>query len=82
MSEASRVLGAALGMADLPYVEFPPEGVKAALLGVGMSEEAASLLVELQVAINEDRVVGGIERTAERTTTTRLDGFLRSALAH
>ena len=82
MSEASRVLGAALGMADLPYVEFPPEGVKAALLGVGMSEEAASLLVELQVAINEDRVVGGIERTAERTTTTRLDGFLMSALAH
>jgi len=82
MREASSALGAALGMADLPYVEFPPEGVKAALLGVGMSEEAAALLVELQVAINEDRVVGGIERSAERTTTTRLDAFLRSALAH
>lgn len=82
MSEATRSLGAALGVPDLPYVEFPPEGVKAALQGVGMSEEAASLLVELQIAINEDRLMGGTERPVETTTTTRLDAFLRAALAH
>jgi uncharacterized protein YbjT (DUF2867 family) len=81
MREATRTLGAALGIADLPYVEFPPEAVKAALQGLGMSEEAASLLVELQIAINEDRVLGGIERTAETTTATRLSSFLQSALA-
>jgi uncharacterized protein YbjT (DUF2867 family) len=80
MNEATRALGAALGIPDLPYVEFPPEGVKMALQGIGMSEEAASLVVESQIAINEDRVLDGVERTAETTTPTRLDAFLRGAM--
>jgi len=80
MNEATRALGAALGIPDLPYVEFPPEGVKAALLGIGMSEEFASLLVESQIGINEDRTLEGVQRSAETTTPTRLDEFLRSAL--
>jgi uncharacterized protein YbjT (DUF2867 family) len=80
MNEATRALGAALGIPDLPYVEFPPEGVKAALQGIGMSEEVASLLVESQIAINENRVMDGVQRTGESTTPTRLEEFLRSAL--
>jgi len=80
MSEATRMLGAALGISDLPYVEFPPEGVKAALQGIGMSEEFASLLVESQMAINEDRVLDGVERTAETNTPTRLEEFLTRVL--
>jgi uncharacterized protein YbjT (DUF2867 family) len=79
MSEATRALGEALGIPDLPYVEFPPEGVKAALQGIGMSEEFASLLVESQIAINENRIESG-ERTTENTTPTRLEEFLRNAL--
>jgi uncharacterized protein YbjT (DUF2867 family) len=81
MNEATHSLGAALGIPDLPYVEFPPEGVRAALQGMGMSEEFASLLVESQVAINEGRVLEGVERTPESTTPTRVAEFLRSALA-
>jgi uncharacterized protein YbjT (DUF2867 family) len=80
MNEATRALGAGLGMPDLPYVEFPPEGVKAALQGIGMSEEVASLLVELQIAINENRVMDEVQRTSESTTPTRLEEFLKSAL--
>jgi uncharacterized protein YbjT (DUF2867 family) len=81
MNEATRVLGEALGIPDLPYIEFPPEGVKAALTsGMGWSEEFASLLVESQIAINENLIVSG-ERTAENTTPTRLEDFLGSALA-
>jgi len=80
MNEATRMLGAALGIPDLPYVEFPPEGVKAALQGIGMSEEFASLLVESQIAINEDRVLDGVERTAETITPTRLEEFLSRVL--
>jgi uncharacterized protein YbjT (DUF2867 family) len=80
MNEATRALGAALRIPDLPYVEFPPQGVKAALQGIGMSEEVASLLVELQIAINENRLTDGVERTAESTTPTRLQDFLRQAL--
>jgi hypothetical protein len=53
----------------------------AALQGIGMSAEFASLLVESQIAINEDRVMDGLRRTAENTTPTRLDQFLQSALS-
>jgi uncharacterized protein YbjT (DUF2867 family) len=80
MNDATSALGTALGIPDLPYVEFPPEGVKAALQGIGMSEEAASLVVESQIAINEDRVLDDVERTAQTTTPTRLDAFLRGVL--
>jgi uncharacterized protein YbjT (DUF2867 family) len=80
MSEATRALGAALGNPDLPYVEFPPEGVKAALQGIGMSEEVASQIVELQMAINENRMMDEVHRTAESTTPTRLEDFLKAAL--
>jgi uncharacterized protein YbjT (DUF2867 family) len=81
MNEATRALGAALGIADLAYVEFPPEGMLAALQGIGMSAEFASLLVESQIAINEDRVMDGLRRSAENMTPTRLDQFLQSALS-
>jgi uncharacterized protein YbjT (DUF2867 family) len=80
MNEATRALGAALGIPDLPYVEFPPEGVKAALQGFGMSDEVASLIVELQIAINENRIMDEVQRTSENTTPTRLEEFLESAL--
>jgi uncharacterized protein YbjT (DUF2867 family) len=78
MSEATRALGDALGIPDLPYIEFPAEGMKAALQGVGMSEEFASLLVESQVGINEG--LFDVERTVQATTPTRLDEFLSGAL--
>lgn len=80
MNEATHALGAALGIPDLPYVEFPPEGVKAALQGMGMSEEVASLIVEIQIAINENRMMDEVQRTSETTTPTRLEDFLKTAL--
>jgi hypothetical protein len=46
-----------------------------------MSEEVASLLVEGQIAINENRILEGVQRTAETTTPTRLEAFLRSTLS-
>ena len=81
MREATRALGARLGLPDLPYVQFPPGGLKDALVGGGMSDEAASLVVDMQVAINEGRPFDGVERTAGATTPTRLEEFLAGALA-
>lgn len=81
MREATQALGSLLGVPDLPYVEFPPSAVKDALLAAGMSEEAASLLVEMQLAINEGRQFDGVRRTAETATPTRLEDFLKDALS-
>jgi uncharacterized protein YbjT (DUF2867 family) len=80
MGEATRAIGARLGMPDLPYVEFPPDGVKGSLIGVGMSEEVAGLLVDMQLALNERRYFEGVHRTPESTTPTRLEDFLAAAL--
>lgn len=80
MREATAAIGALLGMPDLPYVEFPPDGVRGALQGAGMSEEAASLIVDMQLAMNEGRPFDGVERTAESATPTRLEQFLQGAL--
>jgi uncharacterized protein YbjT (DUF2867 family) len=81
MREATRALGSLLGLPELPYIEFPPADMKGALLAAGMSEEAASLIVDMQVALNEGRPFDGVQRTAETTTPTRLEQFLKNALS-
>jgi uncharacterized protein YbjT (DUF2867 family) len=80
MAEATRAIGARLGMPDLPYVEFPPEGVAQALVGAGMSEEVASLVVDLQLAVNAGTLIMDVRRTPESTTPTRFEEFLATAL--
>ncbi len=81
MREATYAMGSLLDLPELPYVEFPPADMKGALLAAGMSEEAASLLVEMQLALNEGRQIDGVQRTAEATTPTRLEEYLKNALS-
>jgi uncharacterized protein YbjT (DUF2867 family) len=76
MAEATRAIGARLGMPDLPYVEFPPERVRDALAGAGMSLEVAGLIVDMQLALNEGVYFEGVERTAGSATPTRFEDFL------
>ena len=80
MRAATRAIGERLGLPELPYVQFPPDGVRAALAGAGMSEEVAGLMVEMQLAINQGRAFAGARRTAETTTPTTLEAFLKEAL--
>jgi uncharacterized protein YbjT (DUF2867 family) len=80
MAEATRAIGARLGVPDLPYVEFPTDGVKGSLVEAGMSEEVAGLLVDMQLAVNEGQYFKGVRRTPESATPTRLEDFLATAL--
>ena len=81
MREATGMFGSLLGLPELPYVVFPPADMKGALLAAGMSEEAASLLVEMQLALNEGRPFDSVQRTAEAMTPTRLEEYLKNALS-
>jgi uncharacterized protein YbjT (DUF2867 family) len=81
MTEATKAIGERLGMPDLPYVAFPPDDVKGALIGSGMSEQAAGLIVDMQLALNNGVCFEGIQRTAESTAPTRLEDFLSEALS-
>jgi uncharacterized protein YbjT (DUF2867 family) len=79
MEETTRAIADALAIPGVRYVQVPPEGAKAALQGLGISEEFASLLVEMQVAANEG-LFAEVMRTPESTTPTRIDDFLKIAL--
>lgn len=81
MYEATQAIGERLGMPDLPYVEFPPDGVKGALIGAGMSEQVAGLIVDMQLALSDGVYFSDVRRTAESTTPTRLEDFLSRALS-
>jgi hypothetical protein len=81
MREATATMGSLLGLPELPYVAFPPDDMKGALVGAGMSEEAASLLVDMQLSLNEGGQFDGVRRTAETTTPTRLEEYLKVALS-
>lgn len=76
MRAATRALGERLGLPDVPYVQFPADGVWEALRGFGMSEEAAAEMVELQLAIGERRPFAGLRQTADVTGPTRLAELL------
>jgi uncharacterized protein YbjT (DUF2867 family) len=80
MRRATTAIGRRIGHPDAPYVQFPPDDLKGALMGSGMSDEAASLLVAMQLGVNEGRFAAGVERTPENTGSTRLDEFLDDAL--
>ena len=80
MREATEAIGARLGIAKLPYVEFPPDQLAGALVQAGMSHEAASLLVEMQLALNQGRPFANVPRSAGSTTSTTLQAFLSRAL--
>jgi uncharacterized protein YbjT (DUF2867 family) len=80
MRAATRAIGERLGLPDLPYVQFPPAGVRAALAGAGMSEEAASLMVDMQLAMNRGWPFASVRRTAEEATPTTLEAFLKETM--
>jgi uncharacterized protein YbjT (DUF2867 family) len=80
MRAATRAIGDRLGLPDLPYVQFPPDGVRAALVGAGMSEEAASLMVDMQLAMNRGWPFASVRRTAEEATPTTLEAFLKETM--
>jgi uncharacterized protein YbjT (DUF2867 family) len=77
---ATRALGERLGLPDLPYLQLPPDDVRGALLGAGMSPAGAAAMVELQLALNQAGPSDAVRRAADVTGQTRLRDFLAEVL--
>jgi uncharacterized protein YbjT (DUF2867 family) len=75
MSEATRILGEAIGKPDLMYVQFPEADARKAMLGMGMSGGVAETMLEMQRAFNAGRIRPTQERNAENTTPTTMEEF-------
>jgi uncharacterized protein YbjT (DUF2867 family) len=81
MSEATRILGHAIGKPDLRYVQFPEEEARKAMSGMGMSDSAIEALLEMQRGFNAGRIRPTQERNASNTTPTTLEEFAQTVFA-
>jgi uncharacterized protein YbjT (DUF2867 family) len=74
-AEATSIIGAALGLPDLPYVQVPDDAMVGVLTGAGFADDAAALQVEMGRAFSDGTVVSLEGRTAANTTSTRFEDF-------
>ncbi|UJW30064.1 NAD(P)H-binding protein [Saccharothrix sp. AJ9571] len=80
-TEATRILGEALGLPQLPYVPMPASEMADTLRQAGFSANSARLHVEMTAAFSDGTVAATGERTAENSTPTRFEDFVPE-LAH
>jgi uncharacterized protein YbjT (DUF2867 family) len=74
--EAAKIIGNAIGKADLGYFQAPPAQLKPALMSMGMSSNMADLLLELAEALNTGYMKPLEPRSPENTTPTTLETFV------
>ena len=74
MTEATRILGAAIGKPDLAYVEFAEPDFKKGLIGAGFSPNLADLFAEMSRGLNSG-LIKGESRSKANTTPTTLEEF-------
>ena len=81
MTEATRILGHAIGKPDLRYIQFPEEEARKAMSGMGMSDSMVEALLEMQRGFNAGRIRPTQERSASNTTPTTLEEFAQTVFA-
>ncbi|HSE39987.1 MAG TPA: NmrA family NAD(P)-binding protein [Acidobacteriota bacterium] len=79
-TEVARILGAAIGKPDLPYIQFPYDDAKKGMVQSGLSEEMADLYIEMYRAMN-DGVIKFQKRNRENTTLTTMEQFAAEVFA-
>ncbi|OHD68541.1 MAG: hypothetical protein A2W19_12165 [Spirochaetes bacterium RBG_16_49_21] len=83
--EATEIIGKAIGKPGLRYVQFPYEDAEKALIGMGMSSDAARSYMEMERSVNEGLIIKGAEkemgRAPQNTTETPIEEFAREEFA-
>jgi uncharacterized protein YbjT (DUF2867 family) len=75
-SEVSKIVGAAIGKADLTYKLAPAWQLKPVLMQIGMSSNMADQLLEMADALNSGHMKMLEPRSAATTTPTTLETFV------
>jgi uncharacterized protein YbjT (DUF2867 family) len=75
-AEAAKIVGAAIGKADLAYNLVPPPQLKPVLAQMGMSANMADLLFEMADALNSGEMKMLEPRSPATTTPTTLETFV------
>jgi len=75
-TEAAKVIGTAIGKADLTYTQLPDEQVIQAMTGMGISRNMAQLLCEMSASINSGYMKPLEPRSEKNTTPTSFETFV------
>jgi len=77
-NEAARIVGEAIMSPQLSYAQLPDEQLKPALTQMGMSENMASLLLEMSASLDSGYMAALENRSPENTTPTSIEQFVSS----
>jgi uncharacterized protein YbjT (DUF2867 family) len=79
-TEATHIMGAAIGRPDLQYVRLPDEEMIGALVEAGFSRDTATLHVEMGRALSDGIILPRGGRTPANTTPTRFEDVVTELL--
>ncbi len=75
-TEATTIIGKAIGKPDLAYIQGPENQLRGALVQMGMSENMAGLILEMAGALNSGHMRALEPRNASTTTPTSFETFV------
>jgi hypothetical protein len=75
-SQMAKIIGAAVGIPNLAYVQLPNEQVIQAMTGMGMSKNMATLICEMSDALNSGHMRALEPRSATNITPTQFEQFV------
>jgi uncharacterized protein YbjT (DUF2867 family) len=75
-TEVTAIIGTAIGKPNLKYVHLTDDQIRPALIQMGMSDNFASLLLEMSSALNSGYMRPLEPRTARNTTPTPFETFV------
>ena len=69
------IIGGKIDKPDLAYVQFSYADAQKGLSGMGVSEDASRLFIEMSKALNDGLFAVSRPRTPENTTPTSIEEF-------
>jgi uncharacterized protein YbjT (DUF2867 family) len=81
MTEATAMIGRAIGKPDLPYKQFPYDQMQQGLTQMGFSPRKAAVYIEMFKAINEGIIAAQEPRVPENSTPTSFEKFVQEVFA-
>ncbi|WP_035565923.1 NmrA family NAD(P)-binding protein [Hymenobacter sp. IS2118] len=79
--QATAAIAQAIGRPELPYVPFSYDDAHKGMTGAGLSEDMASLYIEMTRSLNEEKLMVHEARTDASTTPTTLEEFAQEVFA-
>jgi uncharacterized protein YbjT (DUF2867 family) len=75
-SQAAKIVGAAIGIPNLAYVQLPADQIIQAMTQMGISKNMATLICEMSDALNSGHMRALEPRSAANTTPTQFEEFV------